>query len=67
MFDVRLDASMAEKTEVRPRETNLLAGYGGMLIVIGLVLTTSPLDVTGLLVGVLGVAMLTVWMLRRYR
>ena len=61
-----LDGGVTDTTS-KIRHPDMLMIYGPLLLVVGLVLTTGPLDVMGLLVGTLGVAMLTVWMLRRYR
>lgn len=49
------------------RDTFLLACYGGILLVAGLVVSLTPQGFAGLLIGGLGISMLTVGMLRRYR
>ncbi|WP_407343359.1 hypothetical protein [Pengzhenrongella phosphoraccumulans] len=49
------------------RDTTMLASYGVILLVVGVMMTLTPLIFTGLLIGGMGIAMITVGMLRRYR
>jgi len=58
---------VTDTTNTRPRDTFHLAYFGAILLVVGVVMSTTTLGLTGVIVGLLGVAMLTVWMLRRYR
>lgn len=41
--------------------------FGVILLLVGIVMTLTPIATTGLLVGATGISMLTVGMLRRYR
>jgi len=54
-------------TKTQPRDTFHLAYFGGILLIAGVVTSTTSFGLAGVIVGLLGVAMLTVWMLRRYR
>jgi hypothetical protein len=56
-------------TEVKaktPPDTFVLVYFGLILLIVGGFMTAAA-NLAGLLVGGLGIAMLTVWMLRHYR
>lgn len=62
-----MDKMTATTTEVKVRHPDALIVYGPLLLVVGILMTSGPALLSGLLVGGLGIAMLTVWMLRHYR
>jgi hypothetical protein len=54
------------KTDPKVKHPDALIVYGPVLLIAGLLMTTGPVY-AGLLVGGLGIAMLTVWMFFHYR
>ena len=61
-----MDTTVKPKTKVEPNAFGPVY-FGVILLLIGIVMTLGPLTFTGLLVGGMGIAMVTVGMLHRYR
>jgi hypothetical protein len=57
---------MTKPTEMERKHPDALIVYGPVLLIAGLLMTSGPVY-AGLLVGGLGIAMISVWLMRHYR